>query len=158
MFVETIRKTSKLIIITWVVLRMPLLFGQASVVSYTLDSPVSYTLVNSCNGETVSLSGTMHFDYHFQTDPSGNTNYFVTSTSNLTGTGTSGVKYVAKDSTNYHTVTHSAEASNFTNTEKLKLVSQGPTPNMMLRQQTHVVVDRSGNMKADTSNYKVDCK
>jgi hypothetical protein len=157
MFVETIRKTSKLIVIACLLLGMPMLFGQASVVSYTLDTPVSYTLVNSCNGETVSLSGTMHFDYHFQTDPSGNTNYFVTSTSNLTGTGSSGVNYVVKDSTNYHTVTH-GEASNFTNMEKLKLISQGPTPNMMLRQQTHVVVDKSGNVKADTSNYKVDCK
>lgn len=89
----------------------------------------------------------MHFDYHFQTDPSGNTNYFVTSTFNLTGTGSSGVKCVAKDSTNYHTVTHSGEASDFTNIEKIKLISQGSTPNMMLRQQTHVVVDQSGNLQ-----------
>jgi hypothetical protein len=100
----------------------------------------------------------MHFDYHFQTDPSGNTNYFVTSTSDLTGTGSSGVKYVAKDSTHYHTVTHSGEASNFTNIEKVKLISQGSTPNMMLRQQTHVVVDQSGNLKANTDKFSVSCK
>lgn len=100
----------------------------------------------------------MHFDYHFQTDPSGNTNYFVTSTFNLTGTGSSGVKCVAKDSTNYHTVTHSGEASDFTNIEKIKLISQGSTPNMMLRQQTHVVVDQSGNLKVNTDKFSVSCK
>src|SRR5438045_5405586 len=76
-------------------------FSQTSITTYTLDTPVSnQVIINSCNNDTVTLSGTMHFEYHFQTDPSGNTNFFIHSTSNLNGTGVpSNAGYVGKDST-----------------------------------------------------------
>jgi len=134
-------------------------FSQTSVTQYTLDTPVNnQVIVNSCNNDMVTLSGTMHFEYHFQIDPSGNTNFFITSTSNLTGTGApSNASYVGKDPTQYHTITKQAQASDFTDIQKIKLVAQGPTPNMTLRQQVHVVVDTHGNMKVDKNNYTVKC-
>ena len=107
-------------------------FSQTSITTYTLDTPVSnQVIINSCNNDSVTLSGTMHFEYHFQIDPSGNTNFFIHSTSTLNGTGVpSNAGYVGKDSTDYHTITKQAQASDFTDIQKIKLVAQGPTPNM----------------------------
>ena len=48
-------------------------------------------------------------------------------------------------------------ASDFTDVQKIKLVAQGATPNMTMRQQVHVVVDSLGNMKVDKNNYTVKC-
>jgi hypothetical protein len=149
-------RRAALIVLTFVA---TLGFSQTSITTYTLDTPVSnQVIINSCNNDTVTLSGTMHFEYHFQTDPSGNTNFFIHSTSNLNGTGApSNASYVGKDSTDYHTITKQAQASDFTDIQKIKLVAQGPTPNMTLRLQVHVLVDTQGNIKIDKNSFTVKC-
>ena len=135
--------------------------AQQSVTKYTLDQPVTnQPYLNQCNGETVMMNGTMHFEYFFSTDADGDkTDYHVTSMTQLTGVGqTTGATYVAKNSNSYHTVTKESSASDFTSTEKTRLVAQGPTPDMILRQRVHVVVDGKGNIHADTDTQTVTCK
>jgi len=143
----------------------PAAFGQGSqdpisVVKYTQDTPVSnQMIVNECNGENVLMNGTMHFEYFFLTDADASFTIFnISSTSRLTGIGqTTGAKYVANDSTSTKDRTRDI-ASNLTTTLKSKLVAQGPTPDMMLRQLLHVVVDRNGNIKAEIVKNNVSCK
>jgi hypothetical protein len=135
--------------------------AQTSTVHYSYDQPVSnQAYTNDCNGEMVMMNGTMHFEYFYSTDAdSDHTDYHITSSTKLTGVGvTTGAQYMGNNSTNYHTVTHGAVASDFSSTEKTRLVAQGSTPDMTLRQTVHVVVDPHGNIHADTSNQKISCK
>ena len=138
----------------------PAAFGQQSVTTYTLDTPVSNQVVtNDCNGDSVTMNGTMHFEYFFSTDPDGDmTHYHLSSTSHLTGVGTpSGASYVANDSVHQNVNTHDV-ASDTTMTLKSKLVAQGKTPDMMLRQSLHVVVDKNNNINAQVVKNTVSCK
>jgi hypothetical protein len=76
----------------------------------------------------------------------------------LTGIGqTSGTRYVANDTVQQKDTTR-GEASNTRMTMKSRLVAQGPTPDMLLRQVLHVVVNRSGVIKADVEKNNVTCK
>jgi hypothetical protein len=131
-----------------------------SVVKYTLDSKVTnQTIVNECNGENVIMNGIMHFEYFFLTDADADfIIYHISSTSHLTGVGqTTGARYVANDSTSTTDRTRDL-ASNQTMTLKSRLVAQGPTPDMLIRQLLHVVVNRSGNIKADVVKNTVTCR
>ena len=131
-----------------------------SVVKYTQDTPVTdQSIVNECNGENVLMNGTMHFEYFFATDSDGDfTRYNISSRTQLTGIGqTSGTRYVANDTVQQKDTTR-GEASNTRMTMKSRLVAQGPTPDMLLRQVLHVVVNRSGVIKADVEKNNVTCK
>jgi hypothetical protein len=144
---------------------LPAAFGQGSldpisVVKYTLDTAVAnQPIVNECNGENVLMNGTMHFEYFFLTDADSDFTVFQTSsTSRLPGIGqTTGANYVTRDSTS-STDRTSEQASDTTTTLKSRLVAQGPTPDMLLRQILHVVVDKKGNIKAEVVKNTVTCK
>lgn len=144
---------------------VPVVFGQGSqdpisVVKYTLDNQVNNQLVvNQCNGETVTMNGTMHFEYFYATDADGDrTAYHISSTSRLTGIGqVTGAKYVANDSVSQTVITRDV-FSDTTMTLKSRLVAQGPTPDMLLRQLLHVVVDNKGDIKADVVKNNVTCR
>jgi len=112
--------------------------------------------MNECDGENVLMNGTMHWEYFFLTDADGDfTVYHINSTMRLNGIGqTTGAKYVAHDSTSQTDGTRDL-ASNQTMTLKSRLVARGPTPDMLLRQLLHVLVDKQGNIKADEVKNKV---
>jgi hypothetical protein len=135
--------------------------AQTSTVRYSYDQPVTnQAYTNDCNGELVMMNGTMHFEYFYSIDAdSDHTDYHLTSSTKLTGIGaTTGAQYTGTNSTNYHTVTKGTTASDFSSAEKTRLVAQGPTADMFIRQTVHVVVDPHGNIHADTSNQKISCK
>ena len=135
--------------------------AQQTVVKYGYDQPITSQIYqNDCNSEQVLMNGNMHFEYFFSTDPDGDhTHYHVTSNTQLTGVGqTTGAQYVGKNSTNYNIVAKGSSASDFTNIEKTRLVAQGPTADMLLRQNTHVVVDAKGNIRANIDSSTISCK
>lgn len=139
----------------------PLLMAQTSVTKYSLDVPVTnQTYYNDCNNEMVVMNGTMHFEYYFSTDADGSTTrYHMSSNTKLSGIGQiSGAQYVGSNSSNYQTATRGTGASNFSSTEKTRLVAQGPTPDMVLRQNIHMVVDASGHINASADSQKISCK
>jgi len=75
----------------------PVAFGQA----VTQDSPITnQATINTCNGDTVTLNGTLHSEMMFSTNPNGMTHFSLNASSHLTGVGTpSGASYVENDTT-----------------------------------------------------------
>ena len=133
----------------------PAAFGQAVVT----DSPVTNQIyTNDCNGDSVTLNGTLHSEMSFSTNPNGNTHMSLNATSHLTGVGyPSGATYVASDSTHMETNTKGF-AQEQTNNTKLKLVSQGPEPNMVDHATLHVVIDKNGIPKVEIAKHQISCK
>ena len=137
-----------------VVICAPATFGQA----VTQDSQITnQTTVNECNGDTVTLNGTLHSEMMFSTNPNGMTHLSLNATSHLTGVGQpSGVNYVANDTTHLETNTQGSSQEQSINT-KLKLISQGPQPNMTDHATLHVVIDSNGMPKIQISHHKIQC-
>jgi len=129
--------------------------GQAVV---TDTSVTDQMLVNECNSEMVLLNGTLHQETTFSTTPSGNTHTSLNATIQLNGYGQiSGAYYVAKESIHQETNTKGIAQEQFFGT-KIRLVAQGPTPDMMDRATLHLVIDKSGNVKMDISKHQISCK
>jgi len=108
---------------------------------------------NPVQGEWVALAGSITTVYHNEIDPDGDHWHTkTTSHSELTGMGScSGAKYVEKDDYNndYKFKANDAGAivkTDFLTLDKMKLVSQGPLPNMTVVFQTHTIVDEKGNV------------
>jgi hypothetical protein len=133
----------------------PSLMAQAIVT----DMPVTDQLVvNQCNGEPVLLNGTLHQEMSFNTTPSGNTHSSFNATIHLNGYGQlSGAYYVAHESVHNETNTKGIGQEQFFGT-KIKLVSQGPTPDMVDRATLHVIIDKNNNVKMDLSKHEIKCK
>ena len=127
-------------------------FGQTVVT----DSPSTATTTNMCNGDTVTLNGTLHQEITFSTNSNGMIHMVLNATSHLTGVGTSGLTYVENDSTHLETNARACAQEN-SNNWKLKLISQGPAPNMMDHATLHVVVDSSCAPKVEISKHQPQC-
>lgn len=155
MFHRTKRLTLTLTIAILAVLMCgPAAFSQAVV---TQDADINQTAVNQCNGETVVLNGTMHSEMTFSTNPNGMTHYSLNATEHMTGVGvTTGVSYVANESQHLETNTRGL-GQDQTNNTKIKLISQGPTPNMMDHATLHVVIDKYNNVKVEISKHEIKC-
>jgi hypothetical protein len=134
----------------------PAALGQAVVTDMQLTDQ---TIVNECNGELVVLNGTLHQETTFNTTPSGNTHTSLNATIRLNGYGqVSGAYYVAKENVHNETNTKGFGQEQFFAT-KIKLVSQGPAPDMVDRATLHVVIDKTGtNVKVDISKHQITCK
>jgi hypothetical protein len=133
----------------------PSLFAQ----SVVTDTQLTDQLVqNECNGEMVLLNGTLHQEMTFNTTPNGNTHTSLNATIRMNGCGqTSGAFYVAKENIHNETNTKGIAQEQFFGT-KIRLVAQGPTPDMMDRATLHVVIDKDGNVKQDISKHEIKCK
>jgi hypothetical protein len=145
--------------VTFVFLAMvmcaPAAFGQTVVT----DAPIlDQSIFNECNGEWVTLNGTMHGEMSFSANPNGMTHMSLNATEHMTGVGqTTGVNYVANDSQHLETNTRGF-AQEQTNNTKIKLISQGPqTPNMMDHATLHVVIDKNNNVKVEISKHQIKC-
>jgi hypothetical protein len=133
----------------------PAALGQAVVT----DTPITnQTETNTCNGDVIVMNGTLHQETNFTTSPSGNTHSSFNSTIQLTGYAQpSGTYYVAKENIHNETNTKGFGQEQFFST-KIKLVSQGPTPDMVDRATLHVVIDKNGVPKSDISKHQISCK
>jgi hypothetical protein len=133
----------------------PAAVGQAIVT----DTPITdQIIVNGCNGEPVLLNGTLHQEMTFNTTPSGNTHSSFNATIRENGNGqVTGAYYVAKEDVHNETNTKGiAQEQSFST--KIKLVSQGSSPDMMDRATLHVVIDKNGMVKMDISKHQISCK
>lgn len=123
------------------------------------DTPIAnQQVLNDCNNEVVDMSGTLHSEMSFSTNPNGNTHFSLNATVHMTGVGESTlVNYVANESTHQETNTKGMVAQEQSFSTKIKLVSQGPTPNMVDRATLHVVIDKNNNVKVDISKHQIKC-
>jgi hypothetical protein len=150
------RKTNAVaLIVTSLALALlaPAALGQTVVT----DAPITdQTATNTCNGDAVTLNGTLHQEMSLSTNPSGMSHFSMNATSHLTGAGTpSGATYVANDTTHLET-NFRGTSQEITQDFKMKLISQGPQPNMMDTATMHVVI-KNNDVKVEFSKHVVKC-
>jgi hypothetical protein len=132
----------------------PVAFGQTTTAT---DTPFTMTVPNSCNNDLVALSGTNHTVMSFSTNPNGMTHFIEDFNVHGSGVGApSGVNYVYNENI-HQEVNLRGNAQEQSFGTKVKLISQGNTPNMTLRMTLHVVTDSNGVPKVSMSNFQTSC-
>jgi hypothetical protein len=145
--------------LTFAVLAMiicaPSAFGQ------TTSNDISFSnvsVMDDCTQEMVLMNGTVHTATSFSSNPNGTTHFKFDFTEHATGIGqTSGVNYVINDNSHEEVNTKGIAQEQFVGT-KMKMISQGPSPNLTERSTLHVVIDSNNNVKVDKSKTQISCK
>jgi hypothetical protein len=132
----------------------PAAFGQAIV----SDTPFTgQPATNTCNGDAISVSGTFHSETTSSTNPNGFIHFSFNSTLKGTGVGMpSGANYVVNESQHTEVNSKTVAMEQYIST-KMKLIAQGPSPNMTLRTTIHLVVNANGTVTVSTSGFQTSC-
>jgi hypothetical protein len=153
-----------------------------SSVSYNLHNPITQTLYDVCTASPatagydtdiigctglhpdpnacVTLGGEYFYEWSYQGWPNGDCHVQWTSHYNLTGTK-NGVKYIGKDTQHYNLKMDPdgsfppVPTSDFTTSDKFRLIAQGPTPDEIMTQKTHVRVNAQGVITVDQQGSPV---
>ncbi len=145
--------------LTFLVLAMitcaPSAFGQAT----TTDTSFSNVPVtNDCTGNTILMTGTLHTETSFSTNPNGMTHTSLNFTTHATGVDqVTLVNYVINDSLHSEVNTKGIAQEQSFGT-KMKMIAQGPYPNLTERSTLHVVIDSNNNVTVDMSKSQLTCK
>jgi hypothetical protein len=132
-----------------------------TITRFTTDSLVGpIDVTNDCNGETVTLSGTSHFELTTGIDADGDrTLYDLDSNTRLVGEGqTTHVRYVSVDKIHQHDTTRGGQASNTRSSMKSRLVAQGPTPDLISRVTMHTVINKNGTIVVQRERESLSCR
>ena len=151
------RKSIKLALIfagLAIIMCAPAALGQAIV----SDTPFTgQPAMNTCNADAISVSGTLHTETTFSTNPNGFIHSSFNSTLKGTGVGLpSGANYVLNEIQHAEVNSKTVAQEQFFST-KMKLIAQGPYPNLTLRTTTHLVVNANGTVTVSTSGFQTSC-
>jgi hypothetical protein len=133
-----------------------------STVTYSVHQPITQTVYDVCTqrpgydavsnqdpDSQITLGGEFFYEWSCQTQSNGDYHLHWTSHYNLTGTK-NGVNYVGKDQQNYDLKMDPdgsfppVPTSDFMTSDRFRLIAQGPTPDEIMTQKTHVRVNAQG--------------
>jgi hypothetical protein len=135
---------------------VPVAFGATTI----LDSQFPNAEIDGdCNGNpiVVMMAGSVHTVIGSSINPNGMTHSTVDVTVQANGVDQAGINYVVHENIHSEANTHGA-AMEQSFGSKMKMVSQGPAPNLTDRIILHVVTDSNGNTKVDKSSETITCK
>jgi len=135
-------------------------FGQATTTTTNEELPISSSVVNQCNGDTVAFSGTMHIVNTMATDAGGGTHLKThINYQDVTGTGApSGLSYNVRTVSNE--VVNDNDGPQYTATviSTVKLIAQGPSMNFFLRTVLHVTINANGETTSTVQEMSIECR
>src|SRR5438105_5689567 len=125
----------------------------SSTANYML--PVSGTVVNPCNGESVAWQGRAHFEVQTVTSNGHETLAAHVNFQGIEGQGSLGNTYRVVNTANFE-LTKSGESaqSEFTTTAAFLFVSQGAAPNFVSQTTYHVTFDAAGQPTATVTRIE----
>ncbi len=127
--------------------------------AYNITNPISLTQFISCAGETVSVSGDLHFLFTLETDASGGSHItFHGNSEGLSGVGlSSGTQYRAVDVFTQTVYVGAPLPVKITLTETHRFVGQGAGNDLWSHYNIDFTINANGNATASVTNFKVDC-
>ena len=135
-------------------------FGQATTTTTNEELPISSSIANTCNGDTVTFQGTVHVVNTVTVDSSGG--FHLKTHSNyqdVSGTGTpSGVNYRIVTTTNETINDNDGPQFEMTVVQTVKAVSQGSAPNLFLHVVMHVTINANGETTSTVDEVTAECR
>jgi hypothetical protein len=133
--------------------------GQAQTITESERIPVSFSVTNPCNGETVEFSGIAHLVFHGTTDDTGGIHEMFELNLQANGTGTeSGARYQISEGTSGVANSSVTGAEEFTFPTRLLVIGEGTAPNFVVHTVAHVTLDANGEFTVFFVHEKAECK
>ncbi len=121
--------------------------------------PISATVQNPCNGETVTFSGTAHELLNETFDNSGGSHLSANINIHLAGTGSpSGDAYVGNAEESLNENFNSGGTITATHPISEEIISQGSAPNFLLKGLMHITVNPDGTVTSFVDTFTTECK
>ena len=133
--------------------------AQATTVTTNETFTFNSTTVNMCNGDVVTLRGQIHFVTHTTTDNNGGVHVKMHHNfENVEGTGALVINYRAVSSNN-HTVNDNGSNAQqeFTNVNRVRFISQGPSDNFLLNITIHTTINANGEATSTVVHVEANC-
>jgi hypothetical protein len=131
---------------------------QATVITSNTEVPIDFFNVNSCTGETITISGTSHVLFHSTATPSGNTLDTTEINFALQGVGSSGTNYVVNETVSSTTASHENGSFVFNSVSHLNVISQGNTDNLLVKLEWHTTFNSNGELTSSRFDFTVECQ
>ncbi len=134
--------------------------GGPSVLAETpqqIDSAVSHTVINPCNGNTVRFSGTLHHVIRKTVDPNGSWITMGSNTQDLSGLDAKGVQYRLATAGDF-TISNPEDRSQFTVTEDAPVLSQGAASDFLLYLTLQITIGEDGEIVATVDRLNGECR
>jgi hypothetical protein len=155
-----LHRTKRTILLTFIFGVVALACAPAALGQTTTTQDMQFTsvpILNTCTGDTILMSGTLHSVMGFSTNPNGMTHTTMDFTTHATGVGLTGLNYVINDSSHQEVNTRGVAQEQSFGT-KMKMISQGSAPNLTERTTLHVVIEGNNNVKVEKSTDTISCK
>jgi hypothetical protein len=133
------------------------LYGQVS--GKPISFPFNDIACCACNGEEISISGSMLTIYTAKFDATGRLVHLDAhvNTQGVSGIGlVSGLKYQVMEVDNI--VGNFKVGTEETTTMTMKLNAHGAAPNLTLMETGHITIDANGNLKIYFDKGRIECK
>jgi hypothetical protein len=135
-------------------------FAQATTTTTNENIPFTNSLLNPCNGDTVTFSGTLHIVNTLTTDAGGGTHLKThTNYQDVTGAGVpSGITYRVGTVSNEIINDSDGPQSNVTSISTVKLIAPGPALNAFLRIVMHITINADGQTTSTVQEVSAECR
>jgi hypothetical protein len=119
--------------------------------------PFLLLATNECNGESITIEGTINILFRQNTTPSGNFHVTVHSNIHGQGTGNQGNFYVVNEISNDHFTTNNQQFENTFNVT-IRVISKGTAPNFLVHALIHLTVNANEDVTASISVIDTECR
>ncbi|MDH3292337.1 MAG: hypothetical protein OEO20_15940 [Gemmatimonadota bacterium] len=134
----------------------PASFSAQAAVASPVRSAVD-TVITSCTGEDVALSGSVHVRFRSFESSNGGVHLQFHADQALKGVGlTSGIRYLHHSVSNF-TMMDQTFPWEQTSVSTLAFVSQGSAPNLVVMTLQHITVDASGQLRVWHDRFRSVC-
>lgn len=134
--------------------------GGPSVLAETpqqIDSVISHTVINPCDGTTVRFSGTLHHVIRKTADPNGSRISMGSNTQDINGIDARGIQY-RLDQAGDVTIVDAGGQGRFTVTEDAPVLSQGAVSDFLLHINLQITIREDGEIVATVDRLSGECR
>jgi hypothetical protein len=130
----------------------------SAAVVQNVQVPINITVFNPCTGDLIAVSGSIHLLATMTQEQGGFHISFMDNVSQVTGTGSvTGVAYHGVGGDWFTANVRPPFPVEFTATDVFGLISQGPSPNLVVTDTFHITVNADGTMTANVSRFSLSC-
>lgn len=134
--------------------------GGSSVLAETpqqIDSAVSHTVINPCNGNTIRFGGTLHHIIRKTADPQGSRITMGGKTQDVSGLDAKGIQYRLAPADDF-TFADPGGQHQFTLTEDAPVLGQGAASDFLLHVTLQITIGENGKIAATVGRLTGDCR
>jgi hypothetical protein len=130
--------------------------ANANASAQQIQFPINGAIINPCNGETFTYTGSFHGVFNVTLDGSGGFHLVSNDNIHVSGTGDQGNSYVGDETDN--STFNGRVGFEQTFTTNFNMISNGAAPNFYIHVLGHLTVNANGTVTANIFNISASCR